>query len=288
VNTGSHRSSTLRAHFDGDGVIEAEFVIGCDGAWSPVRRAAGEACSTAEPAARPPTYLGEWHAFRRYYRRVSPQAAEHLWIWFDTEVLPGYAWSFPLGGGRANVGVMLARRPDTSGADLRAHFEDVLAAPWSRSLAGRHAEPDGPQRSWPIPADPAAPLSAAGGRVLFAGDAARLADPLTGEGIGQALDSGRLAAEAIITDGPIPLRVAASYADSIARTLAVDNRLARQVSRVLEHESLARGAIRLGGWGPVAPHFGRWIFEDYPRALLVTPRRWHRGAMRGHGAFSAR
>jgi flavin-dependent dehydrogenase len=288
ADTGSGRSSTLVARFQGDGAIEAEVVIGCDGAWSPVRRsvATGAASATVEPSASPRTYLGEWHAFRRYYHRVSAQAAEHLWIWFDADVLPGYAWSFPLGGGRANVGVMLARRPDTTGADLRAHFDAVLAAPWFLSLAGRQAEPEGPQRSWPIPADPSAPLTAAAGRVLFAGDAARLADPLTGEGIGQALDSGRLAAEAIVAASPSPERVAAAYAGSIRRTLAVDNRLARHVSRVLEHEALARGAVRVGGSGVIAPHFGRWIFEDYPRALLVTPRRWHRGAMRGRGAFA--
>jgi menaquinone-9 beta-reductase len=284
--TAAERSPMLRARFEDGGIVEAGFVIACDGAWSPVRRATASA-SAADDGAGSPAYLGDWHAFRRYYRGVSPQAAEHLWIWFDRDVLPGYAWSFPLAGGRANVGVMLARRPDTTGADLRAGFEAVVASPWFASLAGRDAQPDGPPRSWPIPADPAAVLTTAGGRVLFAGDAARLADPLTGEGIGQAIDSARLAAEAIIAAGPTPAGVAASYAASIGRTLAVDNRLARHVSRVLEHEVLARGAIRLGGWGPIGPHFARWVFEDYPRALLATPRRWHRGAMRGQGAFAA-
>jgi flavin-dependent dehydrogenase len=275
---------------EGGSVIEAEFVVGCDGVWSPVRRASaasGISDSVAETSAKQASYLGEWHAFRRYYRQVSPEAAEHLWVWFDPDLLPGYAWSFPLGGERANVGVMLARRSDTTGADLRARFEAVLAAPWFRSLAGRRAQPEGSHRSWPIPADPAAPLTAAGGRLLFAGDAARLADPLTGEGIGQALDSGALAAGAIISGGPSPSRVAALYADAIGRSLALDAQLARHVSRLLEHEALARGAIRLAGSRALAPHFGRWVFEDYPRAMVVTPRRWHRGAMRGRGAFSA-
>ena len=30
-------------------------------------------------------------------------------------------------------------------------------------------------------------------------------------------------------------------------------------------------------------NFGRWLFEDYPRAVLATPARWHRGAPGGSG-----
>ena len=30
----------------------------------------------------------------------------------------------------------------------------------------------------------------------------------------------------------------------------------------------------LSGW--TRRNFARWLFEDYPRALLLTPRRWHR------------
>jgi len=27
------------------------------------------------------------------------------------------------------------------------------------------------------------------------------------------------------------------------------------------------------------------MFEDYPRALIATPRRWHRGMFTGPGAY---
>ena len=32
-------------------------------------------------------------------------------------------------------------------------------------------------------------------------------------------------------------------------------------------------------------NFARWLFEDYPRAVVATPRRWHRGVFTGPGAF---
>jgi len=31
--------------------------------------------------------------------------------------------------------------------------------------------------------------------------------------------------------------------------------------------------------------FARWMFEDYPRAILVTPHRWHRQLFERPGAF---
>ncbi len=48
-------------------------------------------------------------------------------------------------------------------------------------------------------------------RVLFAGDAAGFADPLTAEGISNAVLSGKIAAEAIIKEVPQPSKVRANY-----------------------------------------------------------------------------
>jgi hypothetical protein len=32
-------------------------------------------------------------------------------------------------------------------------------------------------------------------------------------------------------------------------------------------------------------NFARWLFEDYPRAMLATPHRWHRRMLTGPGAY---
>jgi hypothetical protein len=50
----------------------------------------------------------------------------------------------------------------------------------------------------------------------------------------------------------------------------------------------ARGAIRAvdtNDW--TRRNFARWMFEDYPRAALLTPRRWHRKMFSGSGAYAA-
>jgi geranylgeranyl reductase family protein len=258
--------------------VETPYLVAADGIWSPVRHATLQ---------EEEGYLGEWHAYRRYFEGVGAEAASHLWVWFDEPALPGYAWSFPLAGGRANVGVTLLREPGTTGRQLVGRCQEVLASAWCRSLLGRNARPEAPLRSWPIPTSTAATLNGAGGRVLFAGDAARLADPLTGEGVGQALESGIAAAEAILAGGA-PQAVAATYEQSLAAGLRLDNRLASAVSRLLTTPRGARAVVRGAGLPFARDHVGAWLFEDYPRAFVLTPRRWRRGALSAPGAYAGR
>jgi geranylgeranyl reductase family protein len=259
------------------GVVACRHVVAADGIWSPVRRAAGPVVGTPGSA-----YLGEWHAFRMYWDGVGEEAAQHLWVWFDDEVLPGYAWSFPLAGGRVNVGVTLRRQPGVRGADLRQAFDRVLATPWLSSLVGRRARPGTTVSSWPIPTSPrGVALTALGGQVLFVGDAARVADPLTGEGVGQALETGIAAGRAIAaTACSDPVRAGAIYEEELRRSLIVDNKLAEGLSNLLSHRLGARGAVRVVGAPTLSRAFGSWLFEDYPRAVLATPGRW-RSTTRG-------
>ncbi|HVL28212.1 MAG TPA: FAD-dependent monooxygenase, partial [Acidimicrobiales bacterium] len=91
--------SAVELDVDGLGALRAGYVVAADGAWSPLRKQLGVAR---------PGYLGDWHAFRQYFSGCGPAAAD-LWVWFDADLIPGYMWSFPLPGGRANVGFGLQR-----------------------------------------------------------------------------------------------------------------------------------------------------------------------------------
>ena len=228
-------------------------------------------------------HLGEWHAFRQYFTGV---ADRRLWVIFEPDLLPGYAWVFPVGGGRANVGFGLPRRPGISVRPMAAQWRDLLERPALRQLLGA-AEPEGHHRAWPIPADLGrAPLSS--GRALFVGDAAGATDPMTGEGIGQALLTGILAAEAIVASGPDPEAVGRSYRGAVEHHLAPDVRFSAALGAVLRSPAGARAAVRAAGLTPwTRRNFARWLFEDYPRALVLTPSRWRRGAFTGPGAYQA-
>ena len=72
----------------------------------------------------------------------------------------------------------------------------------------------------------------------------------------------------------------------MARTLAIDDRLAAALSRVLRSQRGARAAVRFAAASSWTRHnFARWLFEDYPRAVLLTPHRWRRGMLHGEGSW---
>lgn len=263
----------LELDVDGLGTVATPYAIGADGAWSPLRKALG---------ANEPGYLGDWHAFRQYFSGVGPAGAD-LWIWFEPDLLPGYAWSFPLPGGRANVGFGIRRDAGIPVREMKDMWPDLLARPALRDVLGPGATPEGVHKAWPIPARvDKVPLTAGGGRALFVGDAACATDPMTGEGIAQALLTGRKAAEAVLAGGD----VASAYQRAVEHELFADHRLARLLSRALSHRKGVRIALRVAGstdW--TRRNFGRWLFEDYPRAAAITPSRWHRGMFSGSGAY---
>jgi geranylgeranyl reductase family protein len=274
------------ADVEGVGPVGARHLIAADGMWSPTRRLLGLSADG---------YRGEWHALRQYFADVSPRAARELVVWFEPDLLPGYAWSFPIGGGRANVGYGIARGGSYRVGDMGALWRELLERPHVRELLGPDARPEGPHRAWPIPAR-VGRLPLAHGPVLFVGDAAAATDPMTGEGIGQALLTGRWAAEAILSATgdrsatPTAARAAndaigTRYRAQVEAELAIDHRLANRLLAVLRHPRGASAAVRVAGasdW--TRRNFARWLFEDYPRALLFTPSRWHRGMLHGAGA----
>jgi geranylgeranyl reductase family protein len=266
---------------EGVGEVTAAYAVAADGMWSPTRKHLGLAA---------PGYRGDWHAFRQYFGGVGPRAARDLFVWFEPDLLPGYAWSFPLPGGRANVGFGIVRGERVERVqDMAGIWRDLLDRPHIRGVLGEGAEPEAPHRAWPIPAriDEAV---LTGRRTLFVGDAAAASDRLTGEGIGQALLSGILAAEAIAsgdgTRGEAPGVVTARYRRAVRRALVADHRMSMLLIRAVRHRRGVRAGLRLAGatdW--TRRNFARWLFEDYPRAVLATPRRWHRDMLSRPGAY---
>jgi flavin-dependent dehydrogenase len=195
-------------HVEIDGSLTAGAVIGADGAESVVRRALGTTPNRPHQIAI---------AIRGY--APVPAGLEDVQLIATTEQRwPAYAWSFPLGDGRANVGYGELVSGDVDRVGLLAGLDRLLPGVAAEQLrahrlplsTGRPRQPDG--------------------RVLLAGDAASLINPLTGEGIFYAVLSGALAGAAAVRGAAS----GATYRESLNLRLG----------RHLRHSSTASWASR--------------------------------------------
>lgn len=271
----SNDADSVTVALDGLGEMTFDYVVAADGMWSPVRKSLG--LSTEG-------YLGEWHAFRQYIDNVTGTASERLHIWFDEDLLPGYAWSFPLPDNRVNFGFGVLRDDSRSTKYMNDLWRDLLTRPHITRALGPDFTPHGRHTAWPIPAriDSAVRSS---GRVLFVGDAVCATDILTGEGIGQALETG-IAAARSIDSALSPASVRADYSRHLDALLLADHRMSAALGRLLGFPTVARvvlALVDLNSW--TRRNFVRWMFEDERRAIALTPRRWHRKFLAQPGAF---
>ncbi len=187
-------------------------------------------------------------AMRAYYDGDvgDPRQIELHW---DKSILPGYGWVFPLGGGRANVGVGLhaadVRR-------LRLNLRNVLATfveknPHAQARL-KHATRVGAPQGHPIRTD-AQSTSPYLDNVMIVGEAAGLVNPLTGEGIGPAMISGEIAAHyalCALESGDFLSNGLAAYGRAIRRRFIPRHYLARFACSLMSQAWLVNRAVWLG------------------------------------------
>ena len=175
--------------------VQADVVIGADGACSHVAEVAG----LVDPG------RVRWGFAVRWYREEPVELPVIAW-WEPSprRPLPGYGWLFPGPDGIANLGVGVATGADRRSASVAVRSVEGLTAHLERcGLLGRPSRGGGalPGRlgGW-LKMGLAGTLPAAA-NVLLVGDAAGLVNPFQGEGIAQAMTSGAWAARAIL-EGP--------------------------------------------------------------------------------------
>jgi geranylgeranyl reductase family protein len=157
-------------------------------------------------------------------RSDDPWISSHLELrGRDGELLSGYGWVFPLGGGQVNIGVgtlaTAARPAEVNLRQLIEHYTDLRRDDWQLSGAVR--------APWSALLPMGGAVSGvAGSNWVLVGDAAGCVNPLNGEGIDYALETGRLAAallcsrDDVAAAWPAVLQRQYGSAFSIARRLA--------------------------------------------------------------------
>ena len=146
--------------------------------------------------------------YREYWDGVKGCEGDsgNIEIHFVEGIIPGYFWLFPLGGGKVNVGSGLVfGLMDKKKKKLKALQADVIAN--HPAFKERFADAKmikGTGKGWQLPfGSPRKgrknqPRKAYASGALLIGDAASLVDPFSGEGVGNALVSGEIAARHVI------------------------------------------------------------------------------------------
>lgn len=136
---------------------------------------------------------------RTYWSGVEGLEADNfIELHFVKDFLPGYLWIFPLPNGQANVGVGMRsdyiskKKVNLKQELMRILHEDV-------AFKGRFAKAtlEDPPKGFGLPLG-SRQRAISGDGFMLIGDAASLIDPFTGEGIGNAIISGKVAAEVAI------------------------------------------------------------------------------------------
>jgi flavin-dependent dehydrogenase len=234
-----------------DGLHRGRVLVAADGAHSVVAASVGRAPGRRALAIRgyAPTPAG------RRGRQV---------IVYGHRRQPSYAWSFDRGDGLANVGYgeLLGDEPDPpSRRVLLDQLEELLPGTVATGTEWRgHHLPLSGWR-WHQP----------DGRVLLAGDAAGLVNPMTGEGIYYAvatgLSAGRAAARALASDDPGA--AGALHRTAVRRLLASHLRSTSVAARLSTSPAVVEAGIR-------AAARSQRVFDDLVEIGLgrgtLTPR----------------
>ena len=196
-------------------------------------------------------------AYRRYFR--SPRHDDD-WLesWLElwdgepgaSRLLPGYGWIFGVGVGTSNVGLGILNTSDAFGkTDYRAMLDRWLAhLPGEWGFVEENAS--GPTRGAALPmAFNRKPHYANG--ALLVGDAGGMVNPMNGEGIAYAMESGRMAAEIVAQALAAPAgvrreRVLESYPKALEAEYGGYYTIGRLFVKAIGHPSVMKLVTRHG------------------------------------------
>lgn len=228
---------TMDGRFDGFRLstgeeLRADFVIGADGATSGVAAAADlvEANRVL------------WgFAVRAYLPQAVDLPAIVLWEPTPWHAFPGYGWVFPGEEGCANVGLGIGTLSDRqAGAKAVRALPTFVEHVRTLGLLADTSPPTPSRRLGGWLKMGIVGTTPAAGRVLLVGDAAGLVNPLQGEGISQAMGSGRSAGEAVLS---APGHVAERYCAALVEEHLPYHRIAAATQAALLGRPWAIAAI---------------------------------------------
>lgn len=186
---------------------------------------------------------------RAYYQNVSGNNADNfIELHFLKSLLPGYLWIFPLPNGEANVGVgMLSEDVRKKKVNLKKSLEHIIQTDPIIKERFKNAQLISNIEGYGLPLG-SKKRTLSGERYMLVGDAAYLIDPFTGEGIGNGMYSGRIAAlqaaERIKT-GDYSAAALAAYDAEVYRILGPELKLSARMQKLVNYPWLFNTILKV-------------------------------------------
>jgi len=218
-------------------------------------------------------------AVRAYLSGVNDfREGNFIELHFQKDILPGYFWIFPLPGGHANVGLgILKKQAGKLKMPLREKLSEILRT----HPRLREAQLVSPIRGYGLPLG-SRPRPLSGDHYVLVGDAGKLIDPLTGEGIGNAFYSGFIAAELAaqcLSENDFSAARLKAYDVRVDRVLGSEMQLSYRMQRAGQYPWLLNriAGIIQSNQGLV-DSFSHMLTDFDLRQKLVEPAFWLRQA----------
>lgn len=171
-----------------DHTFRAKVIIGADGVNSVVAK------QLANKTINKEHYLG---AVRTYYSNITDLQSNTSEIFFNSKFHLNCLWVFPVEGGQANVGFgLLSSDISKKKINLKEAFYQYFKIDKDLEEKFKNAKQEGALEGFGVSLG-SVMGTVSGNRFLLIGDAASLTNPISGTGMGNAVVSGKLAADQV-------------------------------------------------------------------------------------------
>lgn len=175
-------------------------------------------------------------ALREYWEGLEGNEGDFE-IHFIDGILPGYFWIFPISETKFNVGVgMLLSDMDNQSVKLKEMLKYIVNESYLKDRFKNATLVEGTTKGWLLPLGSPRdkglqPRNNFVDGCMLIGDSASLIDPFTGEGIGNALTSGKLLADYDSIDSETGVEYQEALWDLIGKELSNSHRLQKMLNR---------------------------------------------------------
>ncbi len=213
-------------------------------------------------------------ALRQYYKNVKVNDGV-IEIHFVNEIIPGYFWIFPMNDGIVNVGIgMLHEAIKKNKIDLKKAMDLIIKKNTLFRDRFVDAQPLEEPKGWNLPVGSTRRKITGNGFMLL-GDAAGLIDPFSGEGIGNALFSAKIAIEQAvraIKTGNVSDKYLMMYEETLWKKIGVELRLSTKMQKLGRNKFLLNLVINKAYRNPeINKLLTDIITGRIPKTKLINP-----------------